>query len=648
MHVDALTLAALADELRAELHGARIEDVIQPTPHAVAFQCWGGGRTNWLLVSAHPQLARVHLLDRKPQKLAAEPPAFVMLLRKHLEGARIVAVAQPRWERVLEIGFARGGGDRTARPAAPASWLVVEIMGRLSNVVLRDDAGTILGALRLVSAAVNRYRTIAPNAPYRPPPPQTRMLAGEAVPRLDGATATAEALRVAAVDLRAAPTNPRRPVRVADLLALHVLGFSKELGSEVAARALGQPDAALAADLPWDDLAREVRTLADLPRTGAWRPTLVLAPRAGPSDRADEAAERPADGPSETDGGEPVAFAVYEPRQYAGHALRSMPNVSVMLAAYYRRAEWRDALAGAKGELLRTLTSQRERCVRKEEVLRAELAGLDEADRLREEAEVLLAFQTEVPPRAASFTMEHPFIGETAGPAPTLTIALDPQLTAVANANRRFARYHKLRRAAAQIPAQIAANTLEMARIDQLLTDLALAETTPEIALVRAEVAEAGYLRGRRGGGKDARPGKGGGGKRGKPGKPSGQRAPEGGTPLRRQSADGFTLLVGKNSRQNEAVTFHLAGGNDLWLHARGVPGAHVIVKSGGRPVPESTLREAAALAAYYSQARESGSVPVDYTEQRYVRHMKGGGPGMVIYERERTLHVAPASLLGN
>ncbi len=110
-------------------------------------------------------------------------------------------------------------------------------------------------------------------------------------------------------------------------------------------------------------------------------------------------------------------------------------------------------------------------------------------------------------------------------------------------------------------------------------------------------------------------------------------------------ASDGFALLVGKNSRQNEEVTFHQASGADLWLHARGVPGAHVIVKSGGRPVPETTFRQAAALAAYYSQSREAGSVPVDVTEQRYVRHMKGGGPGMVTYERERTIQVAPSEI---
>ncbi|HEX9058435.1 MAG TPA: NFACT RNA binding domain-containing protein, partial [Ktedonobacterales bacterium] len=297
------------------------------------------------------------------------------------------------------------------------------------------------------------------------------------------------------------------------------------------------------------------------------------------------------------------------------------------------------------------LQAQRERCVRKSEILSAELASLSEADRLRAEGEALLTFQSDIPARAATFTVEHPFSVSVSADAAAepLTIALDPRLTTVENANRRFARYHKLRRAAAAIPPQQVANAVELARLDQLLTDLALADTTAEIAHVRAEVAEAGYLRrgGRAGAllagraGK-AKPGK---GKSGKPGKAAKQTGPAGGSPLRRQSSDGLTILVGKNSQQNEEITFRQATSADLWLHARGVPGAHVIVKSAGRPVPDRTLREAAALAARYSQAREDGSVPVDYTEQRHVRHMKGGGPGMVIYERERTLRVAPRDL---
>src|ERR1700738_3643107 len=109
MYVDAITLAAIADEWRKLLVGARIDTIIQPTEHAIALQCYApgaqgqGGQNRWIYLSAHPQLARAHITALKPQKIASEPPAFVMLLRKHLEGARIEAIVQARWERVLEI-----------------------------------------------------------------------------------------------------------------------------------------------------------------------------------------------------------------------------------------------------------------------------------------------------------------------------------------------------------------------------------------------------------------------------------------------------------------------------------------------------------------------------------------------------------------
>ncbi|HKW21243.1 MAG TPA: NFACT RNA binding domain-containing protein [Ktedonobacterales bacterium] len=639
--VDALTLAALADELRVELHGARIDDVIQPTPHAIALQCYGNGRNRWLLATAHPQLARLHLVDQKPRKLVTEPPAFVMLLRKHLEGARIASVRQPRWERIVEMGFGRGP---SAADGVATVWLVAEIMGRLSNLVLRGDDGVILGALHPVNAEVNLYRAIVPHAPYRYPPPQIRTIRGETLPRLRGDAVSASDLSDAAQAMltegqaeqttdatasesRATRRKGRRGRReaptVASLLASQVEGFSRELGREIAARALASPDEPLAADLPWDRIAAEARALAELPETAAWEPTLAYG---------DESSEIP------------TAFAVYLPRQYGDASLRACASANEMLATFFHDAEWRVAVESAKRDLRHLLQTIRDRCARKDEALRGELAAIDEAQTLREEADLLLAFQVEIARGQTSVTLENPF-----GEGTTRTLTLDPRFTAVENANRRYARYHKLQRATSLIPPQIEANHLELARVDQLLTDLALAETPAEIALVRAEVVEAGYLRGAaekrpQKPAKTSKPPKWAkGGKGNKVGKPAQQpRRPEGGTPLRRESSDGMALLVGKNSRQNEEVTFHQASANDTWLHARGVPGAHVIIRNGGRPVSEATLREAASLAAYYSQSRLAGSVPVDYTEQRYVRHMRGGGPGMVTYERERTLHVAP------
>jgi predicted ribosome quality control (RQC) complex YloA/Tae2 family protein len=409
---------------------------------------------------------------------------------------------------------------------------------------------------------------------------------------------------------------------VAGLLASVVLGFSRDLGAEVVYRALGEADAPLAVALDWEAVAQCTRELAALGETRDWQPTLVY----------------------EGEAARPTGYAIYQPQRFPGARMEPVGTVNAMLAAYYEDAEWHNAVETAKRDLRHLLQTLRDRCLRKREALHEELRAVDEARRLRLEADVLLAFQTEIPPHVTSYTLPNPFAEAEGVEGDELTLALDPRYTAVENANRRYAKYHKLQRATGMIPPQVEANELELARVEQLRTDLTLAETPPEIALVRAEIADAGYLRGAAAQtrGKKAE-------KHGKPGKQAkgghpAKRSPDGGTPLRFSSVDGFVVLAGKNSRQNEAVTFGEASANDLWLHARGVPGAHVIVKAGGRPVPQTTLRQAAALAAYLSQAREAGTVPVDYTQQRYVRHMKGGGPGMVVYEGEHTLYVAPAS----
>jgi predicted ribosome quality control (RQC) complex YloA/Tae2 family protein len=633
-----MTLAALAEELQATIGGARVDDVIQPAPHSIAYQLWGGGRNHWLIVSAHPQFARMHLTSVKPRKLAAEPTPFVMLQRKHLEGARVVVVRQPAWERVIALGFGRGPEVAAGQAS---TWLIAEIMARFSNIILTDAERVILGALRLATAEANQYRVILPREPYRDPPPQTRTLDGATLPQLEPADVTAGELRAEATDAlarRATEPQPARggkakraaaPPTVAGVVAANVLGFGRELGREVAARSIGDPEALAdgGARVDWEAVARETRALATLAADRAWTPTLVLAPgEEGESDAA------------------PIAVTVYEPRQYpAYYQCVRVDSLNAALERLYADAEWRVELEQAKGDLRRILQTQRDRCQRKAEALAEERVALDEAQQLRREADALLAFQAEVPANARSATLPDAWAEEEGA---TLTIALDPRYTAVENANRRYTRYHKLQRASALLPEQIEANAVELARVEQLLNDLALAESAAEVAPVRAEVAEAGYIRGgaearrlekerRLRGGKK--------GKMGKGGKPIAPRAPDGGQPLRRRLSGDLIALVGKNSRQNEEVTFHQAGPNDLWLHIRGAAGSHVILKTGGRPAPEAALHEAAALAAWYSQLRGERDAQVDYTEARYVRHMKGGGPGLVTYERERAVRVAPA-----
>ena len=657
MHVDAITLAAVADEWRTLLANARIDTIIQPTEHAIAIQCYapamqdsgaGGGQNRWLYLSTHPQLARAHITARKPTRIQSEPPPFVMLLRKYLEGARIEAIQQPRWERVIElIASHRISPESQVRSHYH---LIIEIMGRLSNIIFCDEHNMILGSLKRVGAEINRYRTITANIQYVHPPAQQRTFAGQTLPKLEPATVSAAELALCARDqpeqveqpLATTVTKPRKRAAgeptLWQLLTHHLLGFSPLIAREAVYRTTGKTESSLAgttAEL-WDELAWNVHELAVLFDNHHWQPQLVERIATGENQSAIFSATQAV----------PLAFAPYVLEQYqdvSGVRIRQSPSINILLDDFYARSEWRDAMEGVRNPIRKVLQTQRDRCKRKVDLLQQELTALGEAAQYRLQAELLLAHQHQVQQGLSSVTLQNFFESESQENAPTLTFSIDPRFDAVGNANRLFNKYHKLRRAAALLPSQIEQNATELATIDQLLSDLMLADTPAEVALVKAEVQAAGYMRGaqklpEKKAQKTARKGKGGKPLKGKP------VPPGGGTPLHLQSRDGFTVLIGKNSRQNEEVTFHQATANDIWLHARGVPGAHVIIKAAGREIPRSTIEQAASLAAYYSQARGTTTAPVDYTLQRYVRHMKGGGPGMVIYEKERTLYVAPES----
>ncbi len=596
MRIDALALAALADELSRQVGGARVDPIIAPTPHSVAMQCYAARQNRWLLISAHPQNARVCLVPARPAKLVAEPSTFIMLLRKHIESGHIAAVRWVAWERIIECDIIAHGQTST---------LIAEIMGNLANILLVSEQRMILGVLRPVSQAVNHYRALLPGHPYVAPPPQTRMLDGASVSRIVPDAATGDDLAAAA----SAMDSDTSAVRV---LMAHVAGMSQSLARETLCRAEIDPQTTVAPGdrITWVGIAAALNAIAADVAHGLWQPTAWL-----------DTEGRVVDGTV-------LAPACEDPRPQ-----RVMPGVSDLVSAIFDAREWGDALTSARAEARRTLKSAGERLTKKLATLRAELAALDEADRLRVDGELLLAFAGEIAPGATTYTP--PDLGMGEAPRP---IALDPRLTAIENANARFARYHKMRRAAAQIPAQIQRAEVELAQVAQWQTDLDLAESVKEIALVRegmraARVEREGPERAIK-----KSPGKSKPGTKGK----GGEKARVGGQPLSLTSSDGFKVYVGKNSQQNEYVTFGVASGGDLWFHARGVPGAHVVVKSGGRPVPRATIDEAAQLAAWFSQSRGATSVPVDYTEQRYVRHMLHGGPGQVVYSRETTLHAVP------
>jgi len=559
VYFDALTMAAVADELREKILGGRVQKVLLPDDLSVGLEVYSHGRRHYLLASAHPQHARVHLVGERLRRGVEKPTPLLLLLRKYVRHGRIAAIEQPSLERVLRIEVEHPQGDTS---------LIIEVMGRHSNIVLVAADGAILDSVKRIGPNLSRYRTILPQRPYVPPPPQAK---------LDPTDVTELRLREM---LSAAP--PDEPLWRA--LVRGIRGVSPLLAREVAYRATGNAEALASQVTAISPLLDTFREMLIPVWEHRWQPTVAKS-----DDRL-------------------LAFAPYPLTQFGTY--EKVASISQAVEAYYREVVGEDAYAAAKKRVREAIAKAREQLRRKRESLQRALTPTDKIEELRLKGEMILAYAHRIAPGQRKLMVDQP----------PLAIELDPRLSPAENARAYFAEYRKAKRAAEDIPALLERAELEMRYLDQLEADLDLAANWPEVEEVKAALAEGGYIREER--------------RRRKAGRSE---------PLAFRSSDGLLILVGKNSRQNEEVTFRRAAPDDLWLHARDVPGAHVVVKAGGREVPQATLRQAAQLAAYYSQARGEAKVAVDYTLRRHVRRLKGAGRGMVTYKHERTIVVKPA-----
>lgn len=580
MYFDALTLAAVVDELRATLVGGRVQRVLLPGELSVALEIYAG-RRYYLVLSAHPQFARVHLSPVRISRGTEAPPPLLLLLRKYVNRGRITAIEQPDLERVLLLSIAKrpllrnsdddpeldGDNEEQLEHTSSADEtlrceLIVEIMERRSNIVLVGDDNVILAAARHVTPRMSR-RPVLPREPYELPPPQSRR---------DPRQATA-------IEMRAAV--PDGQPDLARALVNAYRGLSPLAAREVVYRAMGRTVVPTSPDLPWEALAGALRQLWQPP----WSPHLVVDERG------------------------PVAFAPYELTHLPG--ARACPSMSAALDAYYAARERLTAHHQRRDALRERLNAMRERLERQCSALRAELERASDLERLRWEGEMIFAFLHELAPGQDHLEVEG------------RRIALDPHRSPVECAQERFRAYEKAKGALSGVPERLRAVELRLAGLDETLALLELAEGYDAIETIAHEAEAEGYL------GPEPT-----GRTRKRPARPV--------PPLRLESSDGITIYIGRTAQQNEHVTFRLGAPDDLWLHVRGAPGAHVIIKAGQCDVPERTIEEAAALAAYYSSQRASASVEVEIARRRHVRKVRGGPPGLVTYQAERAVRVAP------
>lgn len=567
MLIDVLTTAALADALASQVLGARLQSVVQPDRGSLALELYAGQR-HYLVLRSDGRREGAFLSEARWRRGDDPPTPLALAVAARLEGARLAQVVQPPWERILRLTFT----------AAEPYQLVAELMGRLANLILIDAAGTVLAAAHPVTAAMSRARQVLPGQPYRPPPSP------------EGKTPDVVAAAEIADWLAAEPAAPAWRT-----LVRRLRGLSPLAAREALARATGEAEIAGGAA----DAARVQAALADLYAllaTRRWAPSLGYARDADGRETLVAYAPYPL---SHLDRGEPVAEISAAILRYEAERLGEDPYRAA-------RAGVAAQIGRAREQQARALAALEREGVAEEEIARLKLAG-----------DMILALQRTLRPGQTELEVP-PEMG------PPMRITLAAELDPVTNAQRYYRRHRAARRAAEALPERRAAVQARLATLDQLETDLLLAEDRPAIDAVYEGLRASGLA------GRDL------------PRRVAG--APAAAAPLRLVSEAGFTILVGRNSRQNERVTFELGARGDLWLHARDLPGAHVLIKTAGRPAPEATVEAAAALAAWFSRGRASARLPVAVTDWHRVRRLKGGGPGMVTFEGGRTVTVAPRS----
>jgi predicted ribosome quality control (RQC) complex YloA/Tae2 family protein len=587
---DALTLAAVRDELESELLGARIQQVVLAGGLVLGLEVYGRGRKRFLLYSAEPLTARVCLTEERPIRYSDTPTPLLLLLRKHVRDGRIVSFQQPRYERVLKL--------RVAKPdngTAGETELIIETMGRRSNAVLVGPDDAILDALRRAPPSRNPTRVILPGQRYALPPPQRRL------DPLSEATYH---------KLSADQGSAGKPL--ADVLAAELAGFSPLAAREVAFRAYGSRETP-ASDADWQLVRATVRELLEPLSSHQWEPTVAF------------------------DQGRAVAFAPYRVTHLCQHELQPADSISQAVEAVCR-GQAAPSGSPTRRALVEAIERLRERASRRHFALQRALSSADQAETLRSAGETILSSLADIGPGQDSLTD-----GDR-------TIKLDPRLTPLKNAQRMFREYRKVRDAARSVPPLLEANELRVRHLEQLKTLAEVADTPQRLRALRQELdevelhdrprtthAEPRSASHRRAGSRSSA--------RGRP-SDVGRRSSVVPSPssdgrlLKRRTPDGLDVLVGTSSLGNNLVTFKLGKADDLWLHARGVPGAHVILRAAGRETPRSSLLYAARLAALNSQARGARRVEVDYTLRKHVRKIGGGPPGLVTYKLEKTLAV--------
>lgn len=570
MAFDGITIANMVADLNTALQGGRINKIAQPEKDELLLTIKNNRKSYRLFISASASLPLIYLTDHNRQS-PMTAPNFCMLLRKHIGSGRIVSITQPSLERIIrfEIEHLNELGDLCKK------YLIVEIMGKHSNIIFTSEDDMIIDSIKHVPPHMSSIREVLPGRPYFIPQTQDKfdpLLIEESI-------FTTQILS--------------RPLSITKALYTSLTGISPLCAEEICFRASidgGDATDSLNAVAKSHLYHTFKRTMEDV-KNESFTPNIIYQ------------------------NDEPIEYSSMSLSMYDDLKHKSFDNISELLENYYAEKNVITRIRQKSVDLRKIVSTALERNIKKYQLQERQMKNTEKKEKFRIYGELINTYGYNVKPGDRHLEALNYYNNE------TVKVPLNPDLTPLENAQKHFEKYNKFKRTATALDIHLVETKNEIEHLESIKTSLDLALSENDLAQIKEELIQYGYMKRKNTGGKNA--------------KIISQ-------PLHYVSSDGYHMYVGKNNFQNEELTFKFATGEDWWFHAKETPGSHVIVKTNGDELPDKTFEEAAALASYYSKARKSPKVEVDYTLRRNIKKPNGGVPGLVIYHQNYSLMARP------
>ncbi len=577
MALDGCVIAALTHELKSQLHTGRIDKIYQPEIDEIIFTIRNNRKNYKILLSASSNCPRIHF-TKSDKKNPMDPPNFCMVLRKHLLGGRIIDIIQPKFERMIKLVIESFDELNILRTKE----LIIEMMGRHSNIILVDcENNKIIDSIKRIPSYISRYRQVLPGIEYAMPPSQNKV----------------NPLEINTKDNFISVIQDKdKRTSIYKAIYTSFTGISPLLSREICYRSSIDENIILSnLDKQMiNSIYRNFMNIINKIKANDFAPAIYY----------DNATEKYIDFSSID-----ISYLNYYEKQL-------FESTSDIVESFYFKRDSKERMKQRTNDLRKNIHVKLDKAYNKLSNLNEDLKKGYNAEKYKLYGNLITANIYQMEKNQDKVELIN-YYNENYD---VITIPLDKKLTPAQNAQKYFKMYNKAKTTIYEVNNQIKKTKREIDYLEQIIINIEQSTHMSDIEEIRAELEEIGILKRK--------------------------VTKKGVSPSKKSnylgyiSSDGFEILVGKNNKQNDDITFKISSKEDLWFHVKDMPGSHVILKLKNKTPSDLSISEAATLAAYHSKAKNSTKVTVDYTRRKNVKRQRGAKPGMVIYDNYSTVLV--------